>query len=68
MIPLPTKEVRDRLSLYWGTEVVLRCCRDWPSHSMFYQRGNGKCGICHTTPKIISSNWEEYNDSNDYKS
>lgn len=68
MISLPAKEVRDRLSSYWGPEVILHCCTDWPSHSMFYQRGNGKCGVCHTTPRMIPINWEEYNDSNDYKS
>lgn len=68
MIPLPSKQIRDNLSSYWGPEVILSCCTDWPSHSMFNQKGNGRCGICHTTPKIIPVSWEEHNDSDNYKS
>lgn len=68
MIPLPSKQIRDNLSSYWGPEVILSCCTDWPSHSMFNQKGNGRCGICHTTPKIILVSWEEHNDSDNYKS
>jgi len=68
MIPLTSKAIRDKLSSYWGPEVILSCCTDWPSHSMFNQKGSGRCGICHTIPKMIPISWEEYNDSNDYKS
>ena len=42
----------------WGPEVILRCkCRDWPSHSMFGQRGTGVCGICRSRTEMIPYKW-----------
>jgi len=43
----------------WGPEVILRCCRDWPSHYIFTM-GIGSCGICSKKPKQIFENWNQY--------
>ena len=42
----------------WGQEVILRCsCRDIPSHTMYYQYGNGKCPLCKQPCEMILHEW-----------
>lgn len=42
----------------WGPEVILRCsCKDWPSHSMWGQKGYGKCGQCNQRCVPIFESW-----------
>ena len=56
---IPTNDTRARLESLWGPEVVLQCCRLWPSHSMYGLKGNGKCGNCHTIPTVTNLKWED---------
>lgn len=59
MFPISlTKEAYERLIMTWGPEVILRCkCTDWPSHSMFSQKGSGRCGVCHQATHMIPYRW-----------
>jgi hypothetical protein len=53
-----SNESIDRLISKWGPEIILRCsCRDWPSHSMWGQKGYGKCGYCNQLCKPIFQSW-----------
>jgi hypothetical protein len=56
---IPTDDIRTKLQKIWGPEVLLECCRLWPSHSMYNLRGNGKCGICHSFPALTNLKWED---------
>ena len=59
MFPISlSEEVYKRLTMTWGPEVILRCkCTDWPSHSMFGQKGSGRCGSCHQVTQMIPYRW-----------
>ena len=57
-----SKETRLNLIHSWGNEIILRCCRDWPSHDMLYQKGPGRCGICKNIPVVIEASWDEMED------
>lgn len=56
---IPTNDTRARLESLWGPEVVLQCCRLWPSHSMYGLKGNGFCGNCHTFLTVTNLKWED---------
>jgi hypothetical protein len=56
-IPLSSEKIQS-LIYEWGPEVILRCeCKDWPSHSMWGQKGYGKCGQCNKTCVPIFQSW-----------
>jgi hypothetical protein len=56
-IPLSSRTIQ-RFINEWGPEVILRCrCHDWPSHSLWGQKGYGRCGSCNEICKPIFESW-----------
>lgn len=56
-IPL-SNEVIYELIEKWGSEIILQCkCKKWPSHSMWGQKGYGKCGQCNELCTPIFQSW-----------
>lgn len=56
-IPL-SDEVIYKLTSEWGNEVILKCkCNSWRSHSMYGQKGYGRCGACNTNCIPVFESW-----------
>lgn len=49
---------RIELIARYGSEVVVKCCREWKTH--FGDGKFGRCGICKQTPEIVKGKkWED---------
>jgi hypothetical protein len=48
---------RMNLMKNWGPECILRCCRDWKSHTML-NYAPGSCGVCGRKPEMVLVDWD----------
>lgn len=58
-LPQPTNESRLKLVQMWGNEIILKCCREIPSHDFFGQP-TPRCPLCRQTPQIIRQSFDQY--------
>ena len=53
-----SSSAKQRLIAAWGPEVVLKCpCSEYPSHSMYGQKGSGFCPKCNERCVVINHEW-----------